>query len=108
MAYDKSGGILFKIKSDHPKAPLYEGNIEIKKDDLRELIALAQNGKEAKMRLVTFRAEGRKGPFMSLALSSWAAHEKEIADFKAKQSGGAANDGDFNDGMGGSSDPWDL
>lgn len=103
MAYDKSGGILFKIDSNHPKAPLYEGHITILKNDLRELVERAQNGSDAKMRLVTFRAQGRKGPFMSLALSSWAEHEKEKAEYKARQSGGSDNltneDG---------SDPWDL
>ena len=53
MAYDKSGGILFKIDSNHPKAPLYEGHITILKNDLRELVERAQNGSDAKMRLVT-------------------------------------------------------
>jgi len=105
MAYDKSGGILFKIDSNHPKAPLYEGHITILKNDLRELVDLAQNGSEAKMRLVTFRAQGRKGPFMSLALSSWADHEKEKAEYKARKAGD--NNAPLNSNED-ASDPWDL
>lgn len=102
MAYDKSGGILFKIDSTNPRAPVYEGNINIVKEDLRELVEIAKDGGEAKMRLVTFRQEGRKGPFLSLALSSWAKHEKERADWKARQNGGG---GQQNDDEG---TPWDL
>tara|TARA_R110000824_G_scaffold149526_1_gene319837 strand:+ start:171 stop:497 length:327 start_codon:yes stop_codon:yes gene_type:complete len=103
-----SGGLLFPVKSDNEKAPVYEGHIEITKDDLRELVGLAQASEDIKMRLVTFKRQGKNGPFMSLALKSWAVHEEERADYLAKRQGNAPSDGDFNGGMDGSSDPWAL
>ena len=108
MAYDKSGGILFPIKSENPKAPLYEGSITLVKNDLRDLIALAKEGNEIKMRVVTFRHQGQKGPFLSMAISSWAAHEKERADYQARKNGDGGQSDSGGDTDVGSSDPWDL
>ena len=100
--YDRSGGALFRNQSDNPKAPIYQGDITILKEDMRLLVEDAQAGKEVKIRLAAFKKEGRKGPFLSLAVTPWSAHEKELAEYKAKRDGGY--DGEPTT----ESAPWDI
>ena len=100
--YDRSGGALFRNQSDNPKAPIYQGDITILKEDMRLLVEDAQAGKEVKIRLAAFKKEGRKGPFLSLAVTPWSAHEKELAEYKAKR------DGAYDEEPTTESEPWDM
>ncbi len=92
MAYDRSGGALFKNDSENVKAPVYQGDATITKGDMRVLLEAVQAGKDAKVKVAAFRREGRKGPFLSLALTPWATHEKEQAAWRAKR-GDTSDDG---------------
>ena len=95
---------MFKVESQNPKAPVYQGDITITKNDMRLLVEAVQANKDVKMKVAAFRREGRKGPFLSLALTEWSVHEKEQADWKAKNNQG----GDFDaPAPQGNSDPWD-
>ena len=100
--YDRSGGALFRNKSDNPKAPVYQGDITILKEDMRLLVEDAQAGKEVKIRLAAFKKEGRKGPFLSLAVTPWSVHEKELTEYKTKRDGG------YNGEPATENDPWDI
>jgi hypothetical protein len=100
--YDRSGGALFRNQSDNPKAPVYQGDITILKEDMRLLVEDAQAGKEVKIRIAAFKKEGRKGPFLSLAVTPWSTHEKELAEYKAKRDGG------YNEEPAAEGDPWDI
>jgi len=100
--YDRSGGALFRNQSDNPKAPVYQGDITILKEDMRLLVEDAQAGREVKIRLAAFKKDGRKGPFLSLAVTPWSVHEKELAEYKTKRDGGYDKESDAED------DPWDI
>ena len=100
--YDRSGGALFRNQSDNPKAPVYQGDITILKEDMRLLVEDAQAGKEVKIRLAAFKKDGRKGPFLSLAVTSWSVHGKELAEYKAKRDGG------YSEEPTAEAEPWDI
>ena len=100
--YDRSGGALFRNQSDNPKAPVYQGDITILKEDMRLLVEDAQAGREVKIRLAAFKKDGRKGPFLSLAVTPWSVHEKELTEYKTKRDGG------YNGEPATEDDPWDI
>jgi|ETNvirenome_6_85_1030632.scaffolds.fasta_scaffold242410_2 hypothetical protein len=79
-----SGGALFKVDSNHPKAPVQQGDIVIQRDLLKQLVDEAKAGREAKLRVTCWRREGRKGPFLSVDIKEYGEWEREA---QAKRSG---------------------
>ena len=103
-----SGGALFKVDSNNPKAPVQQGDIVLQRDLLKQLVDEAKAGREAKLRVTCWRREGRKGPFLSVSLEEYGAWERKAQASRNNQQGqqGQPAQGRPDDPFGSGDDGW--
>jgi hypothetical protein len=82
--YPNSGALFQNTRATNPKAPQWEGDIELDADVLRSLVAAAKAGKPIKLRLAGWVKETKKGDdFISLKGSI--PQEKKVEEKKASR-----------------------